>query len=185
MDPLNSCHKTIKFTADISPTQATFLDTTIGVTPDRSLQSTLYTKPTDSHNYLLYSSCHPRSCRDSIPYSQFLRVRRICSLESDFQTNALTLASHFKRRGYPTKLIEESFLKASKIKRQELLHPTRKATRDETEKPFLTLTYNPTNYPSKLFSERPGPFGQVEGHKAFPWHWSPNRLQTQQITQIF
>ena len=44
----------------------------------------VYHKPTDSHSYLLYSSSHPSHVKNSIPFSQFLRLRRLCSDDSDF-----------------------------------------------------------------------------------------------------
>ena len=37
LDHLITCHKTIKFTADISPTHAIFLDTKVWATPDGSI----------------------------------------------------------------------------------------------------------------------------------------------------
>ena len=48
------------------------------------IESTLYTKPTDSHAYLRYNSSHPRSCKDNIPYSQLLRIKKICSNINDY-----------------------------------------------------------------------------------------------------
>ena len=44
----------------------------------------MHYKPTDSHSYLLYSSSHPSHVKNSIPYSQFLGLRRLCSDDSDF-----------------------------------------------------------------------------------------------------
>ena len=37
-----------------------------------------------SHSYLLYSYSHPLNVKNSIPFSQFLRLRRLCSYESNF-----------------------------------------------------------------------------------------------------
>ena len=37
-----------------------------------------------SQGYLLYSSAHPSHVKNSIPISQFLRLRRLCSDDSDF-----------------------------------------------------------------------------------------------------
>ena len=37
----------------------------------------LYTKPTDTHQYLLPSSCHPKHCSRNVPHSLALRIRRI------------------------------------------------------------------------------------------------------------
>ena len=41
-------------------------------------------KETDTHNYLHFSSFHPDHCKRAIPYSQFLRLRRLCSDDDDF-----------------------------------------------------------------------------------------------------
>ena len=42
-------------------------------------RTSVHYKPTDSHSYLLHSSSHPSHVKNSIPYSQFLRLRRLCS----------------------------------------------------------------------------------------------------------
>ena len=39
------------------------------------LCTSVYYKPTDSHIYLLYPSSHPSHVKNSIPFSQFLRLR--------------------------------------------------------------------------------------------------------------
>ena len=55
---LNSCHQSIKFTAEMLTQKVNFLDTTVYLTHSGSLSTTLYSNPTDSHNYLLHSSSH-------------------------------------------------------------------------------------------------------------------------------
>ena len=60
---------------------------------------------TDSHDYLLYSSAHPQRCIDSIPYSEFLRIRRLCSRVVDFEKHVFALSLYFQRREYPEDLI--------------------------------------------------------------------------------
>ncbi|XP_070182243.1 uncharacterized protein [Littorina saxatilis] len=49
------------------------------------IETDLHTKATDKRNYLHYTSCHPRHCKENIPYSQMLRARRICSKKKDFE----------------------------------------------------------------------------------------------------
>ena len=44
----------------------------------------MYYKPTDLHSYLLHSSLHPSHFKNSIPFSRFLRHRRLCSDDSYF-----------------------------------------------------------------------------------------------------
>ena len=46
---------------------------------DGSIETDLYTKPTDKHQYLLTSFCYPYHTKPSTPYSLALRLRRIYS----------------------------------------------------------------------------------------------------------
>jgi peptide-methionine (R)-S-oxide reductase len=145
---LNNCHQTIKFTAEQSTDCVNFLDTTVYLTPEGSLYTDLFCKPTDSHNYLRYDSAHPRHCKTSLPYSQLLRVRRICTKLEDFDRNALMLCSHFDRRGYPADLIEESFIKVRRTDRDSLLKPPQTTTRTsdsdtQPENLYLISDYTP------------------------------------------
>ena len=59
IDYLNNIHPTIKFTSSHSPTSVPFLDVNVSLTSDGNINTDLYTKPTDKHQHLLYSSCHP------------------------------------------------------------------------------------------------------------------------------
>ena len=119
---LNNCHNTIKFTLEQSLETANFLDIKINKDNTGCLQTNLYYKPTDSHNYLMYSSEHPRHVLNGRPYSQFLRLRRLCSLESEFFENCFILSSHFIRRGYPKNLILNALKRASKLDLETILN---------------------------------------------------------------
>ena len=79
---INQFHPTIKFTAEYSSNGVTFLDTIV-IIDGNTIHTDLYTKPTDTHQYLSPESCRPRHCTSSIPYSQSLRLRRICSRTKD------------------------------------------------------------------------------------------------------
>ena len=57
-------------------------------------------KPTDKHQYLLPSSCHPKHCFKSIPFSQAIRGKRICSTVETTKHRLGDLHHHLKRRGY-------------------------------------------------------------------------------------
>ena len=59
----------------ISDISLAFLDVKISL-EDNGLCPNVYYKPTDSHSYLLYSSSHPSHVKNSVPFSQFLRLRR-------------------------------------------------------------------------------------------------------------
>ena len=74
---LNTVHSSIKCTKEIWPKEIAFLDLIIYIKGSR-LYTKLYTKATtDRHMYLNFCSEHPLSLKSSIPYSQFLRLKRI------------------------------------------------------------------------------------------------------------
>ena len=131
---------------DYSRHKINFLDTTIKI-ENGCLVSTLYTKPTDSHSYLLYESCHPKHIMASIPYSQFLRIRRICTHWTDFLTNAMALVNYLTARHYPITEVMDSLVKANKIGRETALNgPTPdQAPDNEKQKFYFITTYNPAN----------------------------------------
>ena len=83
LEKINSIHPTIKFSADWSYSSVNFLDVKV-IMKDGKIITDLYVKPTDTHQYLDSSSCHPYRCKESTPYSQALRLNRICSNNTFF-----------------------------------------------------------------------------------------------------
>ena len=77
-----------------------FLDIKLSIN-DNGLSTSVHYKPTDSHNYLLHSSSHPQHVKNAIPFSQFLRLRRLCSDDTDFNNKCEEMCQFFKKRGYP------------------------------------------------------------------------------------
>ena len=149
---LNSCHDTIKFTLETSCLKINFLDITITKETDGHMSTNLYCKPTDSHNYLLYSSEHPRHLLNGIPYSQFVRIKRLCTKPEDFRLNALMLITHFIRRGYPKHLVQKALGKTDSLNREDLLNKeTLKQPIDHNtpQKFYCVTTHNPANPPIK------------------------------------
>ena len=96
---LNNLHPTIKFTSSFSYNEIPFLDVKV-LLLNGTLETDLYVKPTDKHQYLLKSSCHPSHTKQSIPFSMALRLRRICSTDEFFNTRSDALTSHLIKRGY-------------------------------------------------------------------------------------
>jgi len=143
MDHLNACHPSIKFTSEVSQEKVNFLDTTVHLTTDGTLYTTLYSKPTDSHNYLRFESAHPQHCKTSLPNSQFLRLRRICTRIEDYDTNAIMLAAHFIRRGYPEDLVTNAAIQVRRTDRSSTLSTKPKDDPSSpTKELFLITTYN-------------------------------------------
>ena len=121
------------------------------------LETSLYTKPTDAHNYLSFKSCHPKNCKKAIPYSQFLRVHSICSIDDDFVKHSKQLARYFLKADYPAKIVQEAFERAYEKDRKILLIlPLNLDTIDKDIIPefFLISTYHPSgNFLVKIISK--------------------------------
>ena len=118
---LNSAHNTIKFTFDSSHISVPFLDTKVEVL-DNKLVTQLFRAPNDAHLYLLPSSYHPRHTLSSInPYSQRLRIKRICSNNTDAQRHLYDLSDHLQKRGYNQDIITSAFGRAENTSREDLL----------------------------------------------------------------
>ena len=73
----NSYHATIKYTWGWSYSRLSYLDVMVKV-KDTRLDTDVFSKPTDTHQYLEYGSCHPKHVKRAIPYGQALRLKRIC-----------------------------------------------------------------------------------------------------------
>ena len=99
----NSTHPTIKFTSEQSKQSIHFLDVTISINKNNTLSTDLYVKPTDTHQYLLSTSAHPKHTKQSIPYSLALRLRRICSEDETYKFRTKQLLQYLTKRGYKTK----------------------------------------------------------------------------------
>ena len=137
---VNSFHPALKYTLEISNTSLAFLDIKVSV-EDNGLCTSVHYKPTDSDSYLLYSSSHPSHVKNSIPYSQFLRLRRLCSEDSDFSFKSEEMCNFFDKRGYPASVVQAGHHRAQQIDRQSALQTSQKENNNNII-PF-TLTFHP------------------------------------------
>ena len=103
---LNEFHPNLKFTYEKSKEKINFLDLVIKL-KDGKIVTDLYCKPTDSHQYLYYDSCHAEHIKRSIFFSQTLRLKRICSQKSNLDSHVKELKNWFSKSGYPAKVISE------------------------------------------------------------------------------
>ena len=126
--------------------QINFLDTTVKIDHEQNLYTDLYTKPTDTNSYLNYNSAHPPNCKNSLPYSQLLRIRRICTREEDFLRNAKKKINEFKSKDYPSEILNEALEKTKNLTRKELIKKKTKAENlEKKNETYLTCTFRP-NY---------------------------------------
>ena len=136
---INTVHPSIKFSAETSKKEINFLDTIVYIKNNRLLTK-LFRKKTDRQSYLHNQSYHPSSTKKGIPYSQALRIRRICSETTDLDHNLKQLKSTLLKRGYQEKHIQSQIDKANKINREDTLKYKNKDKSTVTTP--LILTYN-------------------------------------------
>ena len=137
---LNTVHPTIKFICTISPIEISFLDLIIYIRDDK-LHTRLHIKSTDRHMYLNFYSEHPMNMKRSIPFSQFLRLKRIYS-ESHYLIQAqIQLYWYFRWREYPHDILIEAWRKTNQVTRETLLADTTGNQDSNTPLMFIT-TYN-------------------------------------------
>ena len=101
----------------------------------------LYTKPTDTHQYLYQRSCHPSHCKSSIAYSQALQIRRICSRPTDYQQHVAELKKYLMKRGHDGERVQQGIDKATRIPREELLMP--RIHKESEQVTPLVVTFHP------------------------------------------
>ena len=124
---LTEIHPSIKFIAEWSQKSVNFLDVTVYLI-DGQIETDVYAKPTDSHQYRHSSSCHPYHCKKSIFKASF---NRICSKNNffDFHCNN------------SEKLVRKEILKARSHSRETLLNKEKMSRNDDR------VTFNITYYP--------------------------------------
>ena len=148
LETLDCYHPTIKFTAEYSSAKINFLNVTV-MKKGNQLVTDLYVKPTDTNQYLHASSCHFSHCKKSIPFSQPLRLNRICSENAFFDKRFNELEIWLKERGYSDKLVRGKILKARKSSRSEVLNKRKRVGNDSRF--AFNITYHPVL--SKLKNE--------------------------------
>ena len=94
--------------------------------------------------YLNFHSEHPMSLKRSIPYSQFLRLKRIHS-ESHYLLQAqIQLYWYFTWREYPHDILIEAWCKTNQVTRETLLADTT-GNQDSNAPLMFITTYNSAN----------------------------------------
>ena len=76
---MEGVESSIKLTHEKSYNSVNFLDTKVIKDVQGNISTVIFQKLTDTDPYLHWTSVHPPHLKKSIPYSQGLRLRRICS----------------------------------------------------------------------------------------------------------
>ena len=165
-------HPTIKFTSNISTIHVPFLEVMVTLLGNY-IHTDFYSKPTDTFNYLHWSSCHPHHTKLSIPYSLAFRLVRVCSSEATLTRRLNDLKHHLKKRGFSHKHIQTAINKALEAPRSKT--PQRKdRSLTESQRIPLGLTCNTAlpNIPSVVKNICPFSKLQIEAKKPSrpsPW----------------
>lgn len=117
---LNTLSTTLKFTMESDSNMLPFLDVMVIKREERMIPDVYY-KLTDTKQYLIFDSCHPRHTRNNIPYNL---ARRLCTIISDTEILELRLTKLqdlLFQRNYPIQLIQNGINNAKSHEREHLL----------------------------------------------------------------
>ena len=95
VNKLNLKHPSIKFEYKISKERISFLDTEIYIKKKKKLHTKIFRKKADPRTFLNINSEHPKLLRNSILYSQTLRIKSICSTKKNFGHHSRELIDKF------------------------------------------------------------------------------------------
>ena len=138
---LNTLSPTIKFTMESNKEMLSFLDVMVIKRHSRIITDVFY-KLTDTKQYLMFDSCHPKHTKNNIPYNL---ARRLCTIISDSEilnSRLVELQNALLQRRYPAQLIKHGIDKAKSQKRQDLLKINSKNNQNVI--PYVS-THNPKN----------------------------------------
>lgn len=113
----------LTFTTSYSYTEISFLDVNVSLNGNNKIATNIYKKPMSKNMYLSYYSNHPKHLLQALPYSQAIRIKRICSNEEDCNREIGDMFNRFLVRGYPKTDIDKCKLKIQTKSRHDLLIP--------------------------------------------------------------
>ena len=136
----NSCHPTIKFTAEVSQTETTFLDTTVykgeRFENERILHVRTHFKPTETFQYTHFKSCHPTGVEKGFVRGEALRLLRTNSSNNKFEENIQNFKTRLISRDYPEKMVGKILSEVEYKYRKTALEQKKRT--DKKLLPFVT-----------------------------------------------
>jgi len=145
IEEANTFYRTIKFTAEISENEITFLDTVV-FKGERFIKESIldiktHHKPTETFQYTHFSSCHPPGVKRGFIKGEEIRWLRTNSSKTTFEECLANFKRRLEARGYPKKCIESSLSEVTFDSRQSALKQQEHKTAERIL-PFVT-TYHP------------------------------------------
>lgn len=140
-EQLNNMHPQLTFKMESDKSTIAFLDIKLSL-KDGKISTDVFYKPTDSHQFLQFKSCHPRHIKINIPYSQAIRLCTIVDDPDIKEARLHDMKQYFLSCGYPIRLVENAITKAKAIPQADLRTPKSKPSEDVTA---FVSTHNPSN----------------------------------------
>ncbi len=150
-------HRYLKFTHETSTSSINFLDVKVSLN-DNKLSTEIFKKPMSKHVYLHSESDHPSHLKNSLFYSQGLRVIRLCSIFSVRTKHLIEMYNKFESRGYDENILHNTLLSLISKDRCSVLKPKKEFLLSylHRQNPNILENYGINFEPSKeksLFSE--------------------------------
>ena len=120
--------------------KAQYLDKLLSI-ENGIIEIDLYKKQTDRNQYLLPSSCHPKTTTKASPFSLSLRTVRIGTKLSSRDHRLKELNKLLLARQYPESLVDRSTEEACNIRRKISLLKLK--IKDEEKQPIYAVKYDP------------------------------------------
>ena len=145
IEQANKHHPTIKFMAEISETETTFLDTNVykGERFKKAavLDVRTHFKPTETFQYTHFSSCHPPGVKRGFIKGEALRLLRTNSSKALFEEIIKNFKKQLQERGYPESFIQNTLSEVNFEDRKLVLQQKRRENKRIL--PFVTQ-YQPS-----------------------------------------
>ena len=165
----NSHHATIKFTAEISHKETTFLDICVfkgqRFKKENILDVRSHFKPTETFQYTHYSSCHQPGVSKGFIKGEALRLLRTNSSKTIFEENIRNISVRLRMRGYPRHLIDHILSEVKFAERESALQQRQKT--QEKPLPFVTQYHPSVPNLKRIFMAK--------------WHWIENQPLLREI----
>ena len=144
----NSFHLTIKFTAEISETETTFLDTKVYKGDRFNKESILdvrtHFKATETFQYTNFYSCHPPGVTKGFIKGEALRLLRTNSSQFTFEENMSNFKTRLQNRDYPARIVEKHLSEIKFSDREMSLAQKNKTAPKNKLRQFIPLAPNYT-----------------------------------------
>lgn len=124
----------IQFEYSVAKESINFLDVTIYKGYNNKIETDIFSKPTDTKQYLPFDSFHPSHTKRNIPYTLATRIKRLVSDPRRCQIRLDELYNTLVNLKYPSNLIIDAINKEPVLSQRTVC---------DTAFPFKT-TYNPT-----------------------------------------